>query len=68
MDFPTSMFTPIFALARTVGWLAQWQEMISDPNIKIGRPRQLYNGKNSRQYEIVETREKKSIFQWLWKN
>ena len=44
MDFPTSMFTPIFALARTVGWLAQWQEMISDPNIKIGPPIQLFTG------------------------
>jgi len=50
MGFPTSMFTPIFALARTVGWLAQWQEMISDPNNKIGRPRQLFTGVNHRDY------------------
>ena len=50
MQFPTSMFTPIFALARTVGWLSQWQEMISDPNIKIGRPRQLFTGATHRSY------------------
>ena len=50
MDFTTSMFTPIFALARTVGWLAQWQEMISDPTNKIGRPRQLYTGVPYRDY------------------
>ena len=56
MDFPTSMFTPIFALARTVGWLAQWQEMISDPNIKIGRPRQLFTGATHRTYETFDKR------------
>jgi citrate synthase len=56
MGFPTSMFTPIFALARTVGWLAQWQEMISDPNNKIGRPRQLFTGKSSRNYIKMEQR------------
>ena len=56
MDFPTSMFTPIFALARTVGWLAQWQEMISDPNIKIGRPRQLFTGSTHRSYKSFEKR------------
>ena len=50
MGFPTSMFTPIFALARTVGWIAQWHEMIADPQQKIGRPRQLYQGKTSRDY------------------
>ncbi len=44
MGFPTSMFTPIFALSRTVGWIAQWKEMIGDPTQKIGRPRQLYIG------------------------
>jgi citrate synthase len=44
LGIPTSMFTCIFALARTVGWIAQWAEMISDPDQKIGRPRQLYNG------------------------
>jgi hypothetical protein len=44
IGFPTSMFTALFALARTVGWVAQWNEMISDPEQKIGRPRQLYTG------------------------
>src|SRR6185503_13438206 len=44
LGIPTSMFTCIFALARTVGWIAQWNEMISDPEQKIGRPRQLYTG------------------------
>jgi citrate synthase len=44
LGIPTSMFTCIFALARTVGWIAQWNEMISDPEQKIGRPRQLYVG------------------------
>ena len=42
MGFPTSMFTPIFAVSRTVGWISQWKEMIADPQMKIGRPRQLY--------------------------
>jgi citrate synthase len=42
------MFTCIFSLARTVGWIAQWNEMISDPELKIGRPRQLYNGATRR--------------------
>ncbi|GHA40994.1 citrate synthase [Amylibacter ulvae] len=50
MGFPTSMFTPIFALSRTVGWIAQWQEMIADPKLKIGRPRQLYQGATNRDY------------------
>jgi citrate synthase len=50
MGFPTSMFTVLFALARTVGWIAQWKEMIEDPNQKIGRPRQLYTGKNERPF------------------
>jgi citrate synthase len=48
LGIPTSMFTCIFALARTVGWIAQWNEMISDPEQKIGRPRQLYNGPTKR--------------------
>jgi citrate synthase len=56
MEFPTSMFTPIFALARTVGWLSQWQEMISDPNIKIGRPRQLFTGATHRSYVALNKR------------
>ena len=56
MGFPTSMFTPIFALARTVGWISQWKEMIADPQMKIGRPRQLYVGDTSRDYTDVEDR------------
>jgi len=56
MGFPTSMFTPIFALSRTVGWIAQWKEMIADPIQKIGRPRQLYNGPTQRNYLDVENR------------
>ena len=67
LGFPTSMFTVIFAIGRTVGWISQWKEMIEDPINKIGRPRQLYRGKESRDYQIVESREKKSIFKWLWK-
>ena len=56
MGFPTSMFTPIFALARTVGWISQWKEMISDPANKIGRPRQLYTGSPYRDYVDFENR------------
>ncbi|WP_434620474.1 citrate synthase [Tabrizicola sp. M-4] len=50
MGFPTSMFTPIFALSRTVGWISQWKEMIGEKNQKIGRPRQLYVGEKKRDY------------------
>jgi citrate synthase len=50
MGFPTDMFTVLFALARTVGWIAQWKEMIEDPGQKIGRPRQLYTGAPARDY------------------
>jgi citrate synthase len=50
MGFPTTMFTVLFALARTVGWIAQWKEMIEDPHQKIGRPRQLYTGEPERDY------------------
>ena len=56
MGFPTSMFTPIFALSRTVGWISQWKEMIEDPGMKIGRPRQLYTGATARDYVEVENR------------
>ncbi|MEO0389205.1 MAG: citrate/2-methylcitrate synthase, partial [Pseudomonadota bacterium] len=56
MQFPTSMFTPIFALARTVGWISQWKEMMSDPTSRIGRPRQLYTGPAHRDYVDVENR------------
>ena len=56
MGFPTSMFTPIFAMSRTVGWIAQWKEMIADPKLKIGRPRQLYTGATNRDYVNVKKR------------
>ena len=56
MGFPTSMFTVLFAIARTVGWVAQWTEMIEDPDMKIGRPRQLFTGSVSRHYVPVEKR------------
>jgi citrate synthase len=56
MGFPTTMFTVLFALARTVGWIAQWQEMMADPSQKIGRPRQLYTGPTRRDYVPVERR------------
>jgi len=67
LGFPTSMFTVLFAIGRTVGWISQWKEMIEDPINKIGRPRQLYRGRNSRNYQNIDNRDKKSIFQWLWK-
>jgi citrate synthase len=56
MGFPTTMFTVLFAVARTVGWIAQWKEMIEDPKQKIGRPRQLYTGAKQRNYVPVESR------------
>jgi citrate synthase len=56
MGFPTSMFTPIFAVSRTVGWISQWKEMIADPKMKIGRPRQLYMGATLRDYVDIENR------------
>lgn len=56
MGFPTSMFTPIFAVSRTIGWISQWKEMIADPQMKIGRPRQLYLGETARDYVDIENR------------
>ena len=56
MGFPTDMFTVLFAVARTVGWIAQWAEMIEDPSQKIGRPRQLYIGSPERQYMPIGQR------------
>jgi citrate synthase len=57
MGFPTSMFTVLFAVARTVGWISQWSEMIQDPQQKIGRPRQLYSGSASRDYVGIGERK-----------
>ncbi|MDC7790009.1 citrate synthase [Rhodoplanes sp. TEM] len=56
MGFPPAMFTAVFSLARTAGWIAQWMEMISDPSQKIGRPRQLYTGATRRDYVPVAKR------------
>ncbi|WP_213305060.1 citrate synthase [Paraburkholderia sacchari] len=56
LGIPTSMFTCIFAMARTVGWIAQWNEMIADPEQKIGRPRQLFVGETSREATPIATR------------
>ena len=56
MGFPTSMFTVLFAVARTVGWVAQWNEMIKDPAQRIGRPRQLYVGPDARDYVAMDKR------------
>jgi citrate synthase len=56
LGIPRSMFTVMFAIARTAGWVAHWQEMVSDPNMKIGRPRQLYTGPTKRDYQPIEKR------------
>ncbi|MEN3794591.1 citrate synthase [Fulvimarina sp. MAC3] len=56
LGFPTAMFTVLFAVARTVGWIAQWKEMIEDPKQRIGRPRQLYTGAEQREYKPVDSR------------
>ena len=56
LGIPTTMFTVLFAVARTVGWIAQWNEMVEDPNQKIGRPRQLYTGPGRRNYAAISAR------------
>jgi citrate synthase len=56
LGIPRSMFTVMFAIARTVGWVAHWQEMISDPAMRIGRPRQLYTGPTKRDYKDIGSR------------
>ncbi len=56
MGFPTTMFTVLFALARTVGWISQWKEMFEDPQRKIGRPRQLYTGPTARDFVSIDKR------------
>ncbi len=56
IGFPTSMFTVLFSVARTVGWISQWKEMIADPQKKIGRPRQLYDGAPARDYSALSAR------------
>jgi citrate synthase len=56
MGFKPEMFTVLFAIPRTAGWLAQWQEMITDPEQKIARPRQIYTGPEVRQFVPIEKR------------
>jgi citrate synthase len=56
IGIPRSMFTVMFAIARTVGWVAHWQEMIGDPAMRIGRPRQLYTGPTQRDYQAIDKR------------
>ncbi len=56
LGFPVSMFTVLFAIARTVGWIAQWKEMIEDPEQRIGRPRQLYMGNTERNFVPIDQR------------
>jgi citrate synthase len=56
LGIPREMFTVMFAIARTAGWVAHWQEMISDPEMKIARPRQLYTGPTRRDYVPVKKR------------
>jgi citrate synthase len=56
LGFPVSMFTVLFAIARTVGWIAQWKEMIEDPEQRIGRPRQLYQGATERNFVPIDQR------------
>ena len=57
MGIPVTMFTALFALARTVGWISQWREMIEDPQQKIGRPRQLYTGETKRKFVPLAKRK-----------
>jgi citrate synthase len=56
LGIPKSMFTVMFAIARTVGWVAHWREMITDPDFRIGRPRQLYSGPARREYVEIGKR------------
>ena len=56
MGFSEEMFTPLFALGRMPGWIAQWREMMTDPQTKIGRPRQLYIGETARDYVAMTQR------------
>jgi citrate synthase len=56
MGIPTSMFTALFAVSRTVGWISQWKEMMEDPSQRIGRPRQIYTGAPQRDYVPLDQR------------
>jgi citrate synthase len=57
MEIPTDMFTVIFAIPRTAGWVAQWMEMQEDPEKKIARPRQIYTGERELEYVPIDRRE-----------
>mgnify|MGYP003324970670 FL=1 len=69
LGFPTNMFTVVFAIGRTVGWIAHWKEMMEAPESRIGRPRQLYVGSKKRNFTSVANREhtdRKISWSWLW--
>ena len=69
LGFPTNMFTVVFAIGRTVGWIAHWKEMMEAPESRIGRPRQLYVGSEKRNFTSVANREhtdRKISWSWLW--
>jgi len=69
LGFPTNMFTVLFAIGRTVGWIAHWKEMMEAPESRIGRPRQLYVGSKKREFTSVANREhtdRKISWSWLW--
>jgi citrate synthase len=57
MGFPVDMFPVLFAIPRTAGWLAQWQELLVDPDLRIARPRQLYGGADERPYVAIDDRK-----------
>jgi citrate synthase len=61
MGFTPEMFTVLFAIPRTVGWLAQWQEMLDDPEQKIARPRQIYTGHGVREFVEMEKRIRQTV-------
>jgi citrate synthase len=61
MGFPPEMFTVLFAIPRTAGWLAQWQELITDPEQKIARPRQVYTGYEERPFVAMEKRTSAAV-------
>lgn len=56
LDFPVNMFTVMFAMARSIGWITQWSEMMAEGLLKIGRPRQLYVGSEVREYPLIQDR------------
>ena len=69
LGFPTSMFTVMFAIGRSVGWISHWKEMLRDDHHRIGRPRQLYLGETERKFNPMDKRghtEKKTSWSWLW--